>query len=184
MLEQLHETAVEEPRTVVGPLVWGLNKEEVAMQIAKIRASLPSEVKQAANVTRESERIVESAREDADQARATADREGERIVAEAKAEAERLLEAARLEQLRLVSESEVLKIAKAQSEEIRNAADREAITLRRGAEDYAFDVLSRLEGVVGKAMSAIEKGKAEVNRNEAAAPVIGMAAVRERARVN
>lgn len=183
MLELLHETAVEKPRTLIGPLVFGLDKEEVAMQIAKIRASLPSEVKQAANLTRESERIVETAREDADQTRTNAEREAQRVIEEAKAEAERLLEAARLEQQRMVGESEILKIAKAQSEEIRVAADREAVTLRRGAEDYAFDVLSRLEGVVGKAMTAIEKGKSEMNRNGEPTPA-PVAAVRERARVN
>lgn len=193
MLEQLHETAVERPRTVVGPLVWGLEKEEVAMQIAKIRASLPSEVKQAATVTRESERIVETAREDAEQTRSNAEREAERIVAEAKAEAERLIEAAKLEQQRLVAENEILKIAKAQSEEIRTAADKEALSLKRNAEDYAYDVLSKLEGVVGKAMSAIERGKAEVARPDAGAAPAAMpantgvptsAVVRERTRVN
>jgi gas vesicle protein len=67
-------------------------------------------------------------------------------------------------QERMVAESEILKLSKAQSEEIRNAADRDAMNMRRGAEKYAHDVLSHLEGVVGKVMTSIEKGKQEVQR--------------------
>jgi len=77
-----------------------------------------------------------------------------------------MIEQARLQQERMVSESEILKLSKAQSEEIRNAADRDSVQMRRGAEKYALDVLNQLEGVVGKVITTIERGKQDLSRPE------------------
>jgi cell division septum initiation protein DivIVA len=167
LLDQLNDLAVEQPKQILGtPLFWGLNTDEVSMQIAKVRASLPQELKVAASTARESDRILEGAREDATMTMENARKESDRIVADARKEAERIIEQAKLQQERMVAESEVLKLSKAQSEEIRNAADRDAVQMRRGAEKYAYDVLSQLEGVVGKVMTTIERGKQEMQRNE------------------
>lgn len=190
MLEQLNDLAVEQPKTYIG-VTFGLNKEEIAMQIAKIRASLPNELKAAAVTMRESERIVGTAREDATTAITNSKKESERVLAEtrqmadklqveARQEADRIVEIARLQQERMVAESEVLKLAKAQAEEIRNSADRDAVQMRRGADKYAYDMLSQLEGVVGKVMTAIERGKGEIQKPETA---VVNAAARERSRV-
>jgi len=156
---------VEAPRSMMG-LTFGYNKENLVMQIEKIRASMPREVKDAATVARESERIIESAREEADTMSDQMRREAERILAEARAEAERLLEQARLQQEQMISESEVLKLSKAQSEEIRNAAERDSQAMRRGADRYALDTLNNLETVVGRVLSAVERGKAELESQD------------------
>jgi hypothetical protein len=165
LLDQLHELAVDSPKSI-GPIVWGLNKDEISMQIAKVRASLPSEVKAAAATVRETDRIVETAKEDATMTLESARKEGERIIAESRKEAERLLEQAKLQQQQMVGESEILKLSKFQSEEIRNTADRDAVAMRRGAEKYALDVLTQLEGVVGKVATTIERGKKEMERQD------------------
>lgn len=177
LLDQLHELAVDSPKSV-GPIVWGLNKDEISMQIAKVRASLPNDVKAAAATVRETDRIVETANQDASMTMENARKEAARIVSEAKVEGERLLEQAKLQQQQMVSESEILKLSKAQSEEIRNSADREAVSMRRGAEKYALDVLTQLEGVVGKVATTIERGKREMERPEPVAAGV----VREKAR--
>lgn len=177
LLDQLHELAVDSPKSV-GPIVWGLNKDEISMQIAKVRASLPNDVKAAAATVRETDRIVETANQDATMTMENARKEAARIVSEARVEGERLLEQAKLQQQQMVSESEILKLSKAQSEEIRNSADREAVSMRRGAEKYALDVLTQLEGVVGKVATTIERGKREMERPE---PVTA-GVVREKAR--
>jgi len=173
LLDELHEMTVKRPRSFMG-LTWGLDQDEIGMQISKVRASLPQELKVAATTARESDRIIESAKEDAGMTIENARKEAERIVAEAHEEAQRVIEQSRIEQSRLVAESEILRISKTQSEEIRNSAERDALQMRRGAEKYAFDVLTQLEGVVGKAMSTIERGKAEmqksVDNTPAAAP--------------
>jgi cell division septum initiation protein DivIVA len=163
----------------IGPITWGLDREEVSMRILKIRASFPQEMKVAASTVRESDRIIETARVDATGTLENARKESDRIIAEAKLEAQRMIDEAKLQQERMVSDSEILKLSKAQSEEIRNAADRDGVQMRRGAEKYAFDVLSQLEGVVGKVMTTIEKGKDEIQRSDAPAQT----APRERARV-
>lgn len=181
MLEQLNDMAVEKPKTRLG-LTVGLNKDEIAMQIAKIRASLPQELKQAVAKVRESERIVDSAKEDAGVVLANARKEAERLLSEAKKEADRIVEQTRLQQERMVSESEVLKLAKTQGEEIRNSAERDSTIMRRGAEKYAYDVLVQLEGVVGKVATTIEKGKQDLERVPDRTPE-PVAAVREREKV-
>ena len=167
LLDDLHAVAVERPRHIpLTPFVYGLDKDEISMQIAKVRASLPQELKTAASTVRESERILDVARQDAAATIDGARKESERILAETQKEVDRMMEQARLQQERMLAESEILKLSKAQSEEIRNAAERESTQMRRGAEKYAYDVLSQLEGVVGKVMTTIERGKQEMQRPE------------------
>lgn len=165
LLDELKEMAVDRPKTFAG-FTTGLDKDEINMMIAKIRASLPQEVKQAVQTVRESDRIVESAKEDASMTLENAKRESERMLTEARAEAEKIVEHAKAQQDRMVHESEILKLAKAQSEEVRSVADRDSVQMRRGAENYALDVLSQLETVVGRVMTAIERGKAEIQPRE------------------
>ena len=179
LLDELTKLIDETPH--FGPLTWGLNRDEISMQIAKVRASLPQELKAAVSTVRESDRILEASREDARSTMDTAKKDAERTLADARKDAERMIEEAKLQQSRLVSESEILKLSKAQSEEIRNSADRDAVSMRRGAEKYAFDVLSQLEGVVGKVMTTIERSKQEVQ--PAPTPQPAAPQPRERVRV-
>ena len=178
VLDDLHKLAVEEPKTFMG-LTWGLDKDEVDMQIVKIRSMLPDEVKAASATMRESDRIMETARQDAFTTIENAKRESDRILSEARQQGERIVEQSRLQQERMISESEVLKLAKAQSEEMRNAADRDAVQMRRGAEKYAVDVLTQLESVVGKVMTTIERGKQDLKTPD---PIQGNQIVREKVR--
>lgn len=165
ILDDLNTLIVDKPKHF-GPVTWGMNRDEVTMQITKIRASLPNEVKAAAATVRDAEQIMNRAKEDANKTTENAQKESDRILAEARREAERILDQARLQQDRMIDDSEILKLSKAQSEEVRNAAEREATQMRRGAEQYARDVLAQLEGVVGKVMTTIERGKQEMTRPE------------------
>ena len=172
------EKMIEDPWSM-GPVTWGLDREEIVMQISKIRASLPQELKNAASMVRESDRILEEARADATGILENARKEADRIQAEARVEAERSLEQGRLQQERMVADSEILKLSKAQSDEIRASADRDALSMRRGAEKYTYDVLTQMESVLGKAMTAIERGKSEIAPDAKPAPPQN----REKARV-
>ena len=151
------------------------------MQIAKVRASLPTELKAAVATVRETERIVSTAHEDASMQIESGRKESERIVSDAQSEAQRILEQARIQQERMIAESEILKLSKAQSEEIRNSADRDSVQMRRAAEKYAFDVLCQLETVVGKVMTTIDRGKSEMQPPKP--EVQAMPQPRERARI-
>lgn len=178
VLEQLQEM-VEKPRTF-GPLTFGFNKEELTMQIAKVRATVPQEMKQAVHTVRESERLIGSAREDANMTLENARKEAKRIVEEAARESERILEQTRIQQERLLAENEILKLAKSQSEELRHQADRDAKAMQREADRYAMDVLVRLERVVSNAMAVIDKGKKELDTG---AQQVSLPAGREKTRV-
>lgn len=167
MLDDL--TQLMEGAWHLGPVTWGINRDDISMQIAKARASLPQELKQAATTVRDSERIIEAAKEDASLREEKANSDAKRILEEAKKEAERLVEQAKLQQEQLISESELLRLVRVQSDEIRNAAERDALQMRRGAEKYAYDVLAQLETVVGRAMTTIERGKADLHKTEPAA---------------
>ncbi|MEJ5170711.1 MAG: hypothetical protein WHU10_06970 [Fimbriimonadales bacterium] len=163
MLDTLNELAVEKPRSF-GPICFGLNKEEIAMQIAKVRASLPAEVKTAVQTVREKDRVLEHAREDASQILEEARREASRLVQEAQKEADRIREEARLQQERMVSENEVLRLAKAQAEEVVATAEREARELKREADAYAYNLLGKVENVLSQALNAVQRGKGELQK--------------------
>ena len=161
-LEDLREH-IERPRQFFG-ITFGLNKEECAVLLRRIQALLPSEVKQADQMIRHTERIVDTAKGDATLTLERAKIEAEKLVQSARKEAERLLEQAQIERDKMVSEGEIMKIAKHQAERVKLESEEEAARLRRGADDYALDVLFRLENVVGKVMTTIERGKGEMQR--------------------
>lgn len=179
LLDDLNDLATEQPRTIIGPLTWGLDKEEIAMLIAKVRACLPQELKSAASTVRESERIIDAARNDAALTLDSARKESERLIAEAKIEADRIHEQAKLQQERMIAESEILKLSKSQAEAIRTEAERHSSEMKRGSEKYAYDTLVQLENVVGKVMQNVERGKTELSKSEA----VNQPVTRERTRV-
>jgi cell division septum initiation protein DivIVA len=179
VLDDLKQKIIDEPKRFMG-LTWGLDLDDIEMQIVKIKSMLPDEVKAASATVRESDRILETSRQDAHTTVENAKREHERIITAARQEAERIVEQSRLQQERMISDSEVLKLAKAQSEEIRNAADKDSVQMRRGAEKYAVDVLTQLEGVVGKVATAIERGKQDLKTPD---PIQNGVIVREREKV-
>ena len=91
LLEQLNKLTVEDPKSFMG-FTWGLDRDEISMQIAKVRASLPQELKNASTNVRESERIVNGAREEADQIVNSSEKDAERILTQLSAIDARTLE--------------------------------------------------------------------------------------------
>lgn len=157
-----------------------LNRDNFVFQLEKIKASVPREMKDAANVTRESERIISAAEEEASEGLEKARRQAEEIVAAANEKANLILEQARLQQMEMISDSTVLRLANSQAEETRSCAEKESRELRRGADKYAHDVLSNLEDVVGRVLTTVEKGRREL---EAANEVPVKAVVEQQERV-
>src|SRR5437762_13438701 len=101
-LEDLREH-IERPRQLFG-ITFGLNKEECAVLLRRIQALLPAEVKQADQMMRHTERIVDTAKGDATSTLERAKIEAEKLVQSARKEAERLLEQARSEERRVGKE--------------------------------------------------------------------------------
>jgi cell division septum initiation protein DivIVA len=119
----------------------------------QMRISIPDEVRRAERVMREKERMLAQTNEEA-----------ERIVALARAEA-----------AKLVSEHAISQAAESRAAMIRERAEREADMIRAGADDYAFEVLCRLEQEMKRALTVIENGirtvQAERERRRAGSPV-------------
>ncbi len=157
---------IDGKRTLLG-VMFGVNKEELVMQIEKIRANMPREMKDAAQLAHESERIVRTAQEEATATLANAQTKAEDMIAEAEAKARNILEQARLKQEEMVDENEVLRIASTQAAELRNDTERECRELRREADKYAYDVLVKLERNVSHVLTQVESGRQQLEPTEA-----------------
>lgn len=162
LLDNLNGLA-EKPRTFMG-ITFGFKKEEFQIQIDRIKGSLPRDVKEASSLLRETERVMETADDEAGRVLDQSRRESAQTIESANEQAKRTLEQARLQQEQMISESEVLKLAKAQAEELVRAAERDTAALRREVDKFAYDTLDNLEAVVGKLMSNVERGRAELDR--------------------
>ena len=104
--------------------------------IDELRVAVPEEVRAAKRINSEGERIIEKAQEEA-----------ERIVAKAQEQA-----------AFLIDERGLTQQAEADSRRIIGEAEADAEDVRRGADEYAVNVLVGLEGDVVKTLQSIKKG--------------------------
>ena len=104
--------------------------------IDELRVAVPEEVRAAKRINSEGERIIEKAQEEA-----------ERIVAKAQEQA-----------AFLIDERGLTQQAEAESRRIIAEAEADAEEVRRGADEYAVNVLVGLEGDVVKTLQSIKKG--------------------------
>jgi hypothetical protein len=117
--------------------------------IDELRHAIPEEVQAARRINAEGERILERAGQ-----------EGERIVARANEQS-----------AYLISEQGLTEAAEAESRRIVAEADADAVATRRGADDYAAEVLLQLEAEVSRVLGQIERGIDALHvRDEAAVP--------------
>lgn len=103
--------------------------------IDQLRVAIPEEVKQARRINQESDRVLGRAREEAEQ-----------IIAAAQEQAALLLQ-----------DQVILREAEGRAEDIERRAQSKADETMRGADQYATDVLLRLQGDLEKTLSVIAK---------------------------
>lgn len=113
-----------------------IDQAEALEWIDQLRVTIPEEVKSARRVNSEADRLLEQAREEA-----------ERILARAQEQATYLIE-----------ERELTRQAEELGQEIVRQAQTEADQTRRGADDYAAEVLVNLEREVMKTLKTIKGG--------------------------
>jgi cell division septum initiation protein DivIVA len=112
-----------------------LEQAAVLDLIDQMRVAIPEEVKQARRIVQESERVVQKARE-----------EGEQIIGAAQEQAAILLQ-----------DQSILRDAENRAGEMEKQAQTKADETMRGADQYASDVLIRLESDLVKTLSIIKK---------------------------
>src|SRR6266536_428797 len=103
--------------------------------IDQMRVAIPEEVKQARRIVQESDRVVAKARE-----------EGEQIIGAAQEQAALLLQ-----------DQSILRDAESRVGEMEKQAQTKADETMRGADQYASDVLIRLESDLVKTLSIVKK---------------------------
>ncbi|MEP7003396.1 MAG: hypothetical protein ABI888_02555 [Chloroflexota bacterium] len=112
-----------------------LEQAAVLDLIDQMRVAIPEEVKSARRIVQESDRVVQKARE-----------EGEQIIGAAQEQAAILLQ-----------DQSIIREAESQAGEIETAAQSKADETMRGADQYASDVLIRLESDLVKTLSIVKK---------------------------
>jgi vacuolar-type H+-ATPase subunit H len=94
--------------------------------------------------------------------------EGERIIDKAQEEAERIIARAQEQAAYLIEERGLTEAAQQESQKIIARADADAEETRRGADEYAVNVLVGLEGDLVKTLQSIKKGVEMLDERRAA----------------
>jgi len=132
---------------------WGIDLEEFYILTNKIKATLPDDVRKATRLTKDSQRIVDEAQMEAQQILERTKKECDRILSDAKTEGERLKD-----------NHEITRLATAQAKEMLSQAETGAIEMRRGADEYALEVLTKLENEMARHMTSIQRGREKLER--------------------
>src|SRR6266550_732740 len=112
-----------------------LEQAAVLDLIDQLRVAIPEEVKQARRINQESDRVLSKARE----------------------EAEQIIGAAQEQAALLLQDQSILREAETRSQDVLDKAQAKAEETMHGADQYAADVLVRLESDLVKTLSVIEK---------------------------
>ena len=113
-----------------------IDRDEILKQIDLLRAAIPEEVRAAKRINAEGERIIEKSNEEAD----------------------RILGRAQEQAAFLISERGLSQVAEAESRRMIGQAEADGEEVRRGADEYAVQMLLTLEAEVVKTLQGIKKG--------------------------
>jgi F0F1-type ATP synthase membrane subunit b/b' len=150
-----------------------VNREKFLALIEKTRKTLPEEMKQARLVARDNQKILQEAREKADE-----------IFRESKERSHKMLEEARVEAARLLDQNEITAMARRRAEEMIKQAQEEAKEQFRlthekamnefleleaqageiinGANEYAEKIMASLENELNRVMPIVQKGRKQL----------------------
>jgi cell division septum initiation protein DivIVA len=124
-----------------------VNEEEILELVDRIRVALPDDLRTARHTLDERDQMLERARHDADELSARATEEAERMVREAQAHAASLVE-----------EHAIVLAATEQANQVVASAEEQAASQRSGADDYAREVMERLEGQLDRWLATVREG--------------------------
>jgi hypothetical protein len=123
-----------------------LSEERLLEFVEKIRASLPEEVGRAKVIAKDHDRVLRAAHEKA-----------QAIVDEAASKHEEL-----------VDQSEIVSRARTTADIVLREAEERAQKVREGADQYAAQVLTEMEGRLSGALGAVRKGRETLARQPSA----------------
>lgn len=114
-----------------------VSQEHMLDLIEKLRSSLPDEVGRAKQVTKEKDRLLSQAKEQAD----------------------KMVEDASTAKTQLLDENEIARESRARANAVVADAESHAAEIRRGADEYADRVLGQLDTTLGGALASVQKGR-------------------------
>lgn len=138
-LERIDEivATVESARAVPMSRNCMLDRQELLNALEELRAELPSEMRRAANLLEERDKILDAGK-----------READRIIAEGEQE-----------HARLVSVHEIVVSAEHEANRMITEAREEAQRLRDEVDDYVDTALANFEQFLTKSLASIERGR-------------------------
>ena len=143
LLDQFEQMVEQAPRIpLTGKLVMG--EDELIEFIEQLRQSLPDEIQQARWLTKERQRYLK----------------------EAEDEAKKMAEQSKAYAGKLVDEHEISKQAQQKGQELLTQAQKTAREMRAGANEYAEGVLGRLEEYLTAALNSIHQGREALKPKE------------------
>lgn len=147
LVDRLEQVLSESRRLPLTAMLL-VDEDQIFNIVDQMRVAIPEEVKRANRVEAEKERIL----------------------AQAKEEAERIRQLAKQEASELVRRDNVTLNAEQRANSVLDHAHREAETLRRDADVYVLDVLTKLEEDLVHSLNVVRNGvrKVELEREEAA----------------
>jgi cell division septum initiation protein DivIVA len=119
-----------------------VDKGEISDTLERMRSTIPSEIKEARAIVQERQQML----------------------AEAKREADRIVSEAPAREKQLASQHELVRHAQRAAQEIIEDARARERELRRGAEDYADELLTTLELNLTKVIAAVQRGRERLRR--------------------
>ncbi|MGC9397781.1 MAG: hypothetical protein ACP5HM_01440 [Anaerolineae bacterium] len=146
LIQRLEQYLLEESPKLPLSGSRAVNEEEVRLRLEQLQKAIPQEVAQARQIIQQQEALLQEAQ-----------RQAEQIIADAETEAKRL-----------VREHRIAKKAEEQAELILEQSRQDALRLRREADEYVFDELSKLQEELKRSLRVVENGlkKLEVEREQ------------------
>jgi len=136
-----------------------IKEEARRMAMADVERS-QAEVSQLREQTlAEAERLRSTSEAEIARAQETAAREAQHILEEARTQCEQIQAEAKSQAAGLVNDSDIVQQAQVMAQDLQQRAEAEASAVRRGADEYARDVLANLETILGKATAQVQRGR-------------------------
>jgi cell division septum initiation protein DivIVA len=124
-----------------------VNEEEILELVDRIRVALPDDLVTARHTLDERDQILERAGRDVAEVTARAEEEAERIVRESRAQA-----------ASLIDEHAIVRAATEQAQTLVAQAEQNAAAQRAAADDYAREVMQRLEEQLERWLTTVREG--------------------------
>ncbi len=131
-----------------------IDADELYDIIHEMRQNLPEEIKQAAWITEERERILSEAH-----------READTILSDAEKESDRVLQEARQKFEAMVDDHEVVIEARNKAQSLQAKAEQAARTMKMQSITYVDDILSQTQERLKSVLGVLEENREELRKN-------------------